>query len=109
MKNPESIFSILSGLDGGMAEMTDIENLLQFFDENLYEEVDNIDPQEPWTAACFKGRFDIYYSTLSVIRGRLHDVLKEMQASVDGGYEILRQQREGNEQRANREKTEVSA
>ena len=107
MKNPKSIFSVLSDLECNMAEIADIKNLLQLFDENLSEAVAGIDPDEPWTAAHFKCRFDIYYSTLSVIRSRLYEVAEEMLASVDRGHEILRQQREGNEQRANREKTEV--
>ena len=109
MKNPKSIFSVLSDMEGNMVEVADIENLLQLFDENLSDAVACIDPKEPWTAAQFKCRFDLYYSTLSVIRSRLHDVAKQMLASVDGGYEIIRQQEECIEQRTNKGKPEVSA
>lgn len=95
MSGKKEIVSVLSDLDGSLVAMNDVENLLQFFDERLYEEVEHINPDEQWTAACFKGRFKLLYSTLTVIGIRLHDVLNEMRDSVKQGYEIIRQNREG--------------
>lgn len=91
MSGKKEIASVLADLDRNTTELCDIKNLLQLFDENLWEEVGYINPAEPWTADQFKGRFELLYSTLTVFSIRLSDVLKEMRVSVDLGYEIIRQ------------------
>lgn len=102
MNEKKDISSVLCELDGNMAEMTDVANLLQLVDETLWDEVETLDPHKQWTTDHFKRRFEIAYSTLTVARIRLHEVLNEMKAGVTTGYEIL------NEARAKLEKTEVS-
>lgn len=94
MKTEKDVVSVLSALDTNVVELEDVERLLQLFDEILWNEVSNIDTSQPWTAACFKGRFDMVYSTLSVIRIRLHDVLKEIRGSVAKGYESRKSDKE---------------
>ncbi len=108
-KEKADMMHVLSRLDNDTTCMEDVQRSLELFNEILEREVDNIDPGQPWTAVCFKTRFDNVRSILSVVQHRFVNALDEMKSAVDEGYEILRQQREGNEQRANKEKTEVPA
>lgn len=103
MNEKKDISSVLCELDGNMAEMIDIANLFQLFDETLWDGVETLDPHKQWTTEHFKRRFEVVYSTLTVARIRLHEVLNEMKAGVATGYEIL------NEARTKPEKTEVLA
>ncbi len=96
MNQKKDIMSVLSDLDINTVEMADIANLLQLFDESLWDEVSYINPKEPWTAVHFKDRFKVVCSILTVARERLYEVIKGMEASVADGRDILRQNREGN-------------
>ena len=91
MDQKKGLFSVLSDLDLSATELEDTARLLQLFDEILWNEVSNIDTNQPWTAACFKGRFDMVYSTLSVIRIRLRDILKDIHTGVDEGCKICKE------------------
>lgn len=79
---------ILSQLDSNTTSVEDVQRTLGLFSEVLEREVDNIDPSQPWTAACFKTRFDNVRSTLSLIQHRLANVLDEMKSAVDEGYRL---------------------
>ena len=79
---------VLSQLDSNTTSMEDVQRTLGLFSEVLEREVDNIDPSQPWTAACFKARFDNVCSTLSLIQHRLANVLDEMKSAVDEGHRL---------------------
>ena len=79
---------VLLQLDSDITFMEDVQRTLGLFSEVLEREVDNIDPSQPWTAACFKARFDNVRSTLSLIQHRLANVLDEMKSAVDEGYQV---------------------
>lgn len=79
---------ILSQLDSNTTSMEDVQRSLELFSEILEREIEYIDPGEPWTAVCFKTRFDNVRSTLSLIQHRLANVLDEMKSAVDEGYRV---------------------
>lgn len=79
---------VLFQLDRNTSSMEDVQRTLELFSEVLEREVDNIDTSQPWTAACFKARFDNVRSTLSLIQYRLANVLDEMKSAVDEGYRV---------------------
>lgn len=79
---------ILSQLDSNTTSMEDVQRSLELFSEILEREIEYIDPNEPWTAACFKTRFDNVRSTLSLIQYRFMNVLDEMKSTVDEGYRV---------------------
>ena len=87
-KEKVDMSQVLSQLDGKTTAMEDVQRTLELFSEILEREVDNIDPSQPWTAACFKTRFDNVRSTLSLIQHRLANVLDEMKSAVDEGYRL---------------------
>lgn len=80
--------NVLSQMDSGTTSMEDVQKTLEMLCEILEREVGNIDPSEPWTAACFKARFDNVRSALSLLQYRFMDVLNEMRAAVDEGYRV---------------------
>ena len=94
MSGKKEIISVLGDLDGNTAELCDLKNMLQLFDETLWDEVGYIKPDESWTAEHFVGRFELIYSMLTVFSIRLSEVLKEMRTNVNLGYEILWQNKE---------------
>ena len=79
---------VLSQLDSNTTSMEDVQRSLELFSEILEREVEYIDPGEPWTAVCFKTRFDNVRSTLTLIQHRFMDVLNEMKSAVDEGYRV---------------------
>ena len=79
---------VLSRLDGNTTSMEDVQRSLELFSEILEREVEYIDPGEPWTAVCFKTRFDNVRSILSLIQYRFANVLNEMKSAVDEGYRV---------------------
>lgn len=79
---------VLSQLDSNTTSMEDVQRSLELVSEILEREVEYIDPGEPWTAVCFKTRFDNVRSTLSLIQHRLANVLDEMKSAVDEGYRV---------------------
>lgn len=87
-KEKVDMSQVLSQLDGKTTAMEDVQRTLELFSEILEREVDNIDPSQPWTAACFKTRFDNVRSTLSLIQYRLANDLDEMKCAVDEGYRV---------------------
>lgn len=87
-KEKVDMIRVLSQLDSNTTSVEDVQRTLGLFSEVLEREVDNIDPSQPWTAACFKTRFDNVRSTLSLIQHRLANVLDEMKSAVDEGYRL---------------------
>ena len=79
---------VLSRLDGNTTSMEDVQRSLELFSEILEREVEYIDPGEPWTAVCFKTRFDNVRSILSLVQHRFANVLNEMRSAVDEGYRV---------------------
>ena len=79
---------VLCQLDGNATSMEDVQRTLELFSEILEREVENIDPGQPWTAVCFKARFDNVRSTLTLIQHRFANVLDEMKSAVDEGYRV---------------------
>lgn len=87
-KEKVAMSHILSQLDSNTTSMEDVQRSLELFSEILEREIEYIDPNEPWTAACFKTRFDNVRSTLSLIQYRFMNVLDEMKSTVDEGYRV---------------------
>lgn len=79
---------VLSKLDGDTTSMEDVQRALELFSEILEREVEHIDPNEPWTAACFKTRFDNVRSSLSLIQCCFVNVLNQTKSDVDEGYRV---------------------
>lgn len=87
-KEKVDMIHVLSQMDSDTTSLEDVQRTLGLFSEVLGGEVDNIDPSQPWTAVCFKARFDNVRSTLTLIQHRLANVLDEMKSAVDEGYRL---------------------
>lgn len=89
-KAERGITGVLSDLDGLAAELGDLIQLLNVYEEVTDGDLRPIEKGETWGGAYLTGRWPMHKATLSVIRIRLFDIVEEMESSVSDGFDLLR-------------------
>lgn len=94
MKENQDLFAAISLLEGNLYELEDIQNLLTVFDECLWKAGNATEPEAQAAGVVYKQRFPVLYSTLTIIRLRLGEVLADMNNNVNACYSNYNQLKE---------------
>lgn len=89
-KAERGISDVLSDLDGLSAELSDVIQLLNVYEEIADDDLRPIEREETWGGEYLVGRWPMHKATLSVIRIRLCEIMKGMESSVLCGIDSLR-------------------
>lgn len=81
--DPERMAAALRDIDVNCAVLGMALDAMNFADEKLDEEVNEILPNESWTAQLFIDRFPMIQSTRRLSLYAMRDVLKDISASVE--------------------------